>query len=264
MSENTIRIGEIKFNYKLTGQENAPVVCLNHCFSGDHRYWDPHLAAFEGFRILRHDARGHGKSDKPPGPYTLAMMAHDLLGLLDALGIDRVHLCGVSMGGMISQTMAIAMPERVASLALVNTTCQYDAEQVQGWRDRAALVEREGIAPLQDVLMKRWFSDCAAQQRSPGYRYMEDCLNRFDPTAFASVSLAISDLDTTSGLPSLSMPRIVIATKDDPGVPTATSELLARQLGVEPQWIGPAQHLATLEHPDIFNRMIREFLSQIS
>ena len=264
MSASRIRVGDIELNYSLTGPATAPVVCLNHCFSGDHRYWDHHLPAFEGFRVLRHDARGHGESDKPPGPYTLAMMADDLLGLLDGLSIDRVHLCGVSMGGMISQTLAIAAPERVASLALVNTTCEYDAEQVQGWRDRAALVDREGVAPLFDMLMTRWFTEDAAARRTPGYRYMEACLRRFEPKAFTAVSAAISDLNTASGLATLTMPRIVIATKDDPGVPTAMSELMARELGVAPQWIGPAQHLATLEHPDRFNRMIRTFLLENS
>ena len=264
MSERRIRVGEIELNYRLTGPEGAPVVSLNHCFSGDHRYWDHHLAAFEGFRILRHAARGHGKSDKPAGPYTLAMMADDLRGLLDQLAIERVHLCGVSMGGMISQTLAIVAPERVASLALVNTTCQYDAEQIKGWRDRAALVQREGVAPLHELLMTRWFTGDAATQRTPGYRYMEDCLHRFEPEAFAAVSAAISNLNTTTGLAALDMPRMVIATKDDPGVPTAMSELMARQLNVAPQWIGPAQHLASLEYPEIFNGLMRDFLSQFA
>jgi len=260
MKQNRIQVGDIALNYSLSGPVDAPVISLNHCFSGDHRYWDHHLAAFEGFRVLRHDTRGHGGSDTPSGPYTLAMMASDLLGLLDLLDISRVHLCGVSMGGMISQNLAIAAPERVASLALVNTTCKYDTDQVQGWQDRASLVESEGITPLYDMLMMRWFTEAAAKNRIPGYCYMENCLKRFKPEAFTAVSAAISNLDTTTELARLEMPRIVIATKDDPGVPTATSELMARQLGVEPHWIGPAQHLATLEHPKIFNRIIRAFL----
>ena len=98
------------------------------------------MPAFEGFRVLRHDARGHGESGKPPGPYSLEMMAGDVVGLLDALDIEQVHICGVSMGGMIAQTVALDHPGRVASLALVNTTSEYSDDQLQAWRDRAALV----------------------------------------------------------------------------------------------------------------------------
>ena len=129
MKQNRIQVGDIALNYSLSGPVDAPVISLNHCFSGDHRYWDHHLTAFEGFRVLRHDTRGHGGSDTPSGPYTLAMMASDLLGLLDLLDISRVHLCGVSMGGMISQNLAIAAPERVASLALVNPQVSADCSK---------------------------------------------------------------------------------------------------------------------------------------
>lgn len=260
MTGETIKVGNVRLHYSLSGPEDGPVICLNHCFAADHRYWDRHLAAFEGFRILRHDARGHGRSDVPPGPYSLAMMAYDLLGLLDALEIDRVHLCGVSMGGMIAQTAAIKTPDRFLSLALVNTTCEYDDDQIRGWRERGDQVLREGVAPLKTALMERWFTADAAKRRIPGYVYMEERIARFPARSFAAIAAAMSDLHTTDGLTRLRMPSIVIATKDDPGVPTQTSELMARKLGVTPHWIGPARHLATLEQPDQFNTRIREFL----
>lgn len=260
MPATRIRIGDIDINYLLSGPENAPVVCLNHCFAADHRYWDHHLPAFEGFRILRHDARGHGESGAPSGPCSLAMMAQDLIGLLDALDIDRAHLCGVSMGGMISQTAAIAHPERFTSLALVNTISEYNPDQIKAWRARVAQVRRNGIAPVCAPLMTRWFSDAAAASRGPGYVYMEERIACMAPHSFTAVIEAMCDLNTTAGLARLDLPSIVIATKDDPGVPTTASERMAAQLGVTPHWIGPARHLATLEHPETFNTLIRNFL----
>ncbi len=257
----SVRVGDITLNYELDGPAAAPVICLNHCFGADLHYWDPHLSAFDGFRILRHDARGHGKSDVPPGPYSLDMMAADLLGLLDALDIPEVHLCGVSMGGMIAQTTALDYPERIASLALVNTTSEYDEAQLKGWRDRAELVAREGVKAVHAALMSRWFTDDAAQSRPPGYRYMAETFAGFEPVAFCAVSDAVLDLNTTARLPEIKAPVTVIATPDDPGVPTEISLRMAHKLGIEPNWLEPARHLATLEQPEAFNRLIRDFLT---
>ncbi len=264
MATARIKVGDVSLCYALSGPENAPIVCLNHCFGADHQYWDDHLPAFDGFRVLRHDARGHGYSDVPPGPYSLSMMAADLAGLLDALKIKTVHLCGVSMGGMISQTVALNYPERVASLALINTTPEYDQDQLQGWRDRADLVSRNGIQAVHAALMSRWFTDDAAAARSPGYVYMEETFAKFAPEAFGAVSAAVIDLNTTARLSEIKVPAMVIATPDDPGVPTETSQRMADRLGVEPYWLKPARHLATLEHPERFNRLIREFLTEVA
>ena len=260
MASSCINIGGIELNYVLNGPTDAPVVCLNHCFASDHRYWDSHLSAFEGFRVLRHDARGHGESGKPLGPYTLEMMAADIVGLLDALGIDEVHICGVSMGGMIAQTMALDHPDRVASIALVNTTAQYSEKQRQSWRDRAALVWEDGMDAVRGPLLARWFSGAAAAACSPGYVYMEEMLRGFTAASFDAASAAMCGLNTMSRLPQINVPAIVIATPDDPGVSTETSKMMAEALGAPLHWLKPAQHLASLEHVESFNELMRQFL----
>lgn len=263
MTSKRVQVGEIGMAYSLTGPEGAPVVCLNHCFASDHRYWDLHLPAFDGFRVLRHDARGHGDSDAPAGPYSLTMMADDVIGLLDALNIETVHICGVSMGGMISQMVALDHPTRVASIALVNTTSEYTEDQLQAWRDRADLALRDGMEPLRAPLMARWLTAAAAAARSPGYVYMEEVIERFSADSFVAASAAMCGLYTTPRLPELKMPSIVIATPDDPGVPTETSELMARTLGAPLHWLAPANHLASLEHPKRFNQIMRKFLADV-
>ncbi|MDE0809628.1 MAG: alpha/beta hydrolase [Alphaproteobacteria bacterium] len=263
MGPELIRVGDINLNYMLSGPPSSPVVCLNHCFASDHRYWDFHLPAFEGFRVLRHDARGHGGSDAPPGPYSLSMMAADAVGLMDALEIDRVHLCGVSMGGMISQTVALDFPDRVASLALVNTTSEYTEDQMQAWRDRSDAVLRDGMEAVRAPLMDRWLTDAAAASRSPTYIYMEDAIARFTAASFVAASAAMCGLYTTPRLSEIQAPTIVIATPDDPGVPTVTSELMARTLGAPLHWLEPARHLASLEHVERFNVLMQNFLAGV-
>ena len=265
MTTGRINTGAIEMFYDLTGPEAAPVVCLNHCFGADHRYWDPHMVAFQGFRVLRYDTRGHGESDAPPGPYTLSMISSDIVGLLDALGLGRVHFCGVSMGGMIAQTLALEHPAHLASLMLVNTTCEYTEAQRLLWRERADLALREGIEAVHAVLMDRWFTQDAADRQIPGYRYMAETFHRFKPSSFDSVIEAMRGLDTATRLPSITVPTMVVATPDDPGAPTAVSRKMAAAIeGTVLHWLEPARHLATLEHPDQFNALARGFLGRVT
>lgn len=248
---------------ELSGPADAPVVCLNHCFGADHRYWDPHLPAFEHFRVLRFDTRGHGLSDAPAGPYDLSMLAADVASLCDALGIDKVHYCGVSLGGQIAQTFALEHPHRILSLTVVNSTCEYTEEQTQSWRDRADIAMTQGMEALREPLMKRWFTDDAARRQIPGYQYMNDAIGRFTPQSFAAASHAMCMLDTTSRLSDIRVPSMVVATPDDPGAPREVSEKMARLIpDCELHWLEPAQHLSSLEHPERFNTLMQNFLGK--
>lgn len=256
-----VHTGELNLYYELSGPEGAPVVCLNHCFTSDHRYWDVHMPAFQGFQVLRFDARGHGDSDTPPGPYSLEMMARDLRELCDALQLDQVHVCGVSLGGQVAQTFALEYPERVNSLVLVNTTCEYDKEQTQAWRQRAATALDQGMSVLHESLLARWFTEKAAEQRIPGYVYMESVVTRMSAAAFHAGCAAMCMLNTTARLPAINAPTLIIATPDDPGAPRAVSEKMAALIPhCELHWLEPARHLSSLEHPLRFNQLVRAFM----
>ena len=260
-----MRVGDIEMAYELSGPVDAPVVCLNHCFCADHRFWDWHMPAFNGYRVLRYDTRGHGRSSAPPGPYALSALAGDVVGLLDGLGIERVHFAGVSMGGMIGQTIALEHGGRLASLALINTTPEYSDDQRRLWRERAEIVLRDGIEAVHANLMERWFTDEAIAVQSPGYVYMMDVVNRFAPSSFDAVTAAMCELDTSARLARIDVPTLVVAAPEDPGVPVALSERLAERIpDAELHWLSPARHLATLEHVEAFNRLISDFLKRVT
>ena len=258
-----VLVGDIHIHYELSGPEGAPAVCLNHCFTADHGYWDQHMPAFSGYRILRFDARGHGATDATPGPYTLAQMADDAAGLCAALDIHHVHLFGVSLGGQIAQYVALRHPRLTRSLTLINSTCEYTSEQTAMWRARAREALDGGIAAIHAPLMQRWFTPVAAAARTPGYRYMDAMIGRFPPDVFAAASEAMCGLETSTHLASINVPAMVIATPDDPGAPRELSERMARELGGELHWLEPAQHLASLEHPERFNQLVADFLTRI-
>lgn len=260
-----IQAGDIEMAYELTGPTDAPVVCLNHCFSTDHRFWDLTMPVLGDYRVLRYDSRGHGQTDKPEGDYSLSMMATDVVALLDALNIEQVHFAGISMGGMIGQVLTLEHPQRVLSLTLGNVPSEYTVEQNQAWQDRAETVLSDGMQAVHAGLMRRWFTDEAAAQKTWSYQYVAEVSASFEPTCFASATAAMRGLNTTSRLSAITQPVIIFASPDDPGVPIAMSESMARRIpNATLHWLAPSRHLATLEHPQKFNQFFVEFLQRVT
>lgn len=255
-------LGTHCLSYDMSGPEDAPVVLLGHCFASNRHFWDAQLPALADYRTLRYDTRGHGESGMPPGPYRMDELGDDVIGLLNALGIDRVHYFGVSMGGMIGQNLALRYPHRLASLGLINTICAYDESGRQGWRDRVEAVRRDGVESLHDAMMSRWFTESAVAEQVPGLQYMSAAYRSFSDIAFEWIAHAIiHDLNYATELKRIAMPTLVVASPDDPGVPRETSEFMRDEIpGAEFAWITPAYHLATLEHPGRFNKLMTAFL----
>ncbi len=258
-----ISIGALSVAYDLNGPENAPTVILAHCFAADRDFWRPHLAALDGFRVLRFDARGHGETSRPNSPYTVGDMTDDAIALMNRLGIEQAHYVGVSMGGMVGQHLGFGHGHRLRSLTLLNTAPRYARAQQQLWRDLAAGVLDRGTEYLHETIMRRWFTDWEVDIGGPGYRYMSAAFRRFHPETFAACALAFADLNTVDRLPQIRIPTMVIAAPDDPGIPPEMSELMAAQIpGATLHWLTPARHLASLEHVKTFNTHLQRFLME--
>lgn len=254
-------VGDIKIAYVDEGPSDAAAVLMGHCFCADHKFWDAHLPACDGFRTIRFDTRGHGDSGRSDGPYSLSQLAGDVIGVMDHLALQQAHYVGVSMGGMIGQTLAIEHPERLLSLTLVNTTPKYSDAQRKLWRDRATGVLEHGIEPIHEDLMRRWFTDTALAEGHSGAHYIAEVIRSFDRRSFASVTAAMCELDTVDRLAEIAMPTLVVAAPDDPGVPREVSEMLADYIpNASLHWLHPARHLASLEHPNAFNALLRTHL----
>jgi 3-oxoadipate enol-lactonase len=151
---NGIRIAHV------TAGEAGPWVVLAHSLASSHAMWAPQIAslAAAGYRVLAFDARGHGGTDAPPPPYSIATMAEDMRALMDRLGIARAHMVGLSMGGAMVQHFAIAHPDRVASLVVVDATSAYPPAAHPMWRERAEAVAKGGVAAVAEGTLGRWFT----------------------------------------------------------------------------------------------------------
>src|ERR1700689_2807673 len=138
-----VDVGELRTHYALTG-DKEPVLVFSNSLGTDFSMWDPQMAELErSFRILRYDTRGHGKSSVTPGDYSIEQLGRDVVGLLDSLRLDRVHFCGLSMGGMIGIWLGIHAPSRLHRLGLSNTAAR---NRTQGmWNGGNSTGPKEGM-----------------------------------------------------------------------------------------------------------------------
>lgn len=257
---NIVRANGIDIRYDIQG--TGPWLILSHSLATDLTLWDNQMPALTShFRVLRFDTRGHGGSGAPDTPYDFAMLTADVLGLMDALGIERAHFCGISMGGMIAQHVALAAPERIAKLILVSTTSGYPPEARAMWAERIAGVRKNGMEPLVAPTLERWFT---APYRTAHPKVMAriGALVRATPAAgYVGSGQAIAALDTTTRLSMLRCPTLVIAGADDAGTPPAMGRTIADRIpGAYFELIPASSHLCNIEQAPVFNRIIGRFL----
>jgi 3-oxoadipate enol-lactonase len=247
-------------HHRIDGPADAPPVLFLNSLGADLSMWAPQVDALAGeFRVIRYDARGHGRSPAPAGPYSLADLGHDVLELLDELDIARTHLCGLSLGGMTAMWMAAHHPGRVDRLVLCCTSARLGpAEQ---WADRARTVRERGTAAVADAIVARWLTPAFAARHPEQVASLRAMVAATQAEGYAGACAAIEHMDLFSDLPAIAAPTLVIAGADDPATPPPHAELIAAaiphaRLAVVPD----AAHLATYQHPDVINPLIQEAL----
>jgi 3-oxoadipate enol-lactonase len=174
-----VRAGFGNVFYDVAGPAGAPVVAFGNSLGTNVHVWDAVYAAFvERFRVLRFDMRGHGLTETGAGT-DMAALASDVVALLDALDIPRVHYVGLSIGGMIGQRLAAEYPTRVDSLVLTATANRIGSESV--WDDRIAAANAGGMSALVDGVLARWFTPETHRERPELIRGYASMLSRTPP-----------------------------------------------------------------------------------
>ena len=255
------RANGIDIHYLLEG--SGPVVTLSHSLTCHLAMWRDLAATLSGsYTVLRYDTRGHGESSAPAGNYGFDDLVADVLGLLDALDIDRTHWVGVSMGGMIGQHLALAAPERLQRLVIANSTSRIPAEAGPLWDERIRLARAGGCAALVDATLARWFTEPFRTARPDVMSRVGAQIAATPVAGFTGCAAAIRGLDITGRLPAVRARTRVIAGGDDPGTPPAMSEAIAAAIpGAEFHVIPGASHLACLEQPEAFHALVAGFLA---
>ncbi|MFZ0814671.1 MAG: 3-oxoadipate enol-lactonase [Candidatus Sulfotelmatobacter sp.] len=255
-----IDVGELKTHYALTGGRE-PVLVLSNSLGTDFSLWDPQMAELQRcFRILRYDTRGHGRSSATPGEYTIEQLGRDALGLLDSLGLDRVHFCGLSLGGMIGIWLGIHAPGRLNRLVLSNTSARIGTKEM--WNARIATVRKDGMKSVATTVIDRWFT--------PGFRtsfpekvaQAQRMLERTCPEGYAACCAAIREMDQRDAVAQIDVPTLVIYGASDSVIPIPDAHFLAEQIRDAKELELPAAHLSNVDQPDAFTQAVSNFLSQ--
>jgi 3-oxoadipate enol-lactonase len=259
----TITANGIATQYTVEGPPDAPVVTLSHSLACASRMWDPQVPALAArWRVLRYDTRGHGGTDAPAGPYALEQLADDALALLDALGIEQTHWVGLSMGGMIGQTIALRAPARLRSLSLCDTSSRIPAEAKPLWAERIRTAETQGMEPLVEPTIGRWFTAPFIQQRPDVVDRVRAMIRATSPRGYAGCCHAIAALDLTDRLPAVKLPTLVVVGEQDQGTPVAASRAIHERIaGSRLEIIPSASHLSNVEQPEAFTRILTGFLA---
>jgi 3-oxoadipate enol-lactonase/4-carboxymuconolactone decarboxylase len=240
------------------GPPGAPPLALLHSLGTNAHVWDdqvPELA--RSFRVIRPDLRGHGLTGCTPGPYSMGLLAADLAGLLDALGIERAHIGGISIGGLVAQAFAAAFGDRARSLILADTALAMPP--AQSWTDRAARVRAEGTGAIADTVIARWVTPAFLD--APATAGLRAMLLRTPAEGYAAAAEAIAAADFSASTAALSLPALVIVGDQDQATPFAAAEALHRALTDSKLLvIEGAAHIPTVEKPDEITAAIRNFL----
>ena len=173
-------------------------------------------------RCVRYDTLGHGRSEQIPGPYTLKDLGGDAIAIMDAIGLSRATVCGLSLGGVTAQWLGLHAPNRVSSLILANTGAHLPSPEM--WQERSAIARTSGLGSLVVPTMERWFTP-AFREREPAFVARQaETLAGTSPEGYAGCCEALASADLLSELASISVPTLVIVGAHDPSTPPALGE----------------------------------------
>jgi len=258
-----VRVAGQLLHYRLDGPPGAPALAFLNSLGTDHRIWDALAERWSGrFRLLRYDKRGHGLSDAPDGDYSLDDHVRDLSGLLSALGIERVVPVGVSVGGLIAQAFALAEPDRLSGLVLMDTAARFGDEA--SWTTRIDAVRAGGMAAISRTVIERWFDESYRTSHADDFAGWLNMLERTPAAGYAGTCATLRDTDLTDRVGRIRMKTLVLAGEADRSTPP---ELVRKTAELLPyarfELIAGAGHLPNIEAADAVASALDRYFTEI-
>ncbi len=249
----------VRVHYDLAGPASAPALVFSNSLGATLSMWDPQAAALQAqFRVLRYDSRGHGQSSVTPGPYAIEQLARDVLALLDYLQLDRVHFCGLSMGGQTGMWLALNAAGRVNKLVLCNTAAKIGTPEI--WRGRIEAVRKGGMKSISATVMERWFS---ADYRAKSLEVVGGIKLTFEnanPDGYIANCAAVRDFDVREAVTAIRVPTLVITGTQDAATTPAEGRYLAERIPGARYVELNAAHISNIEQGDRFTSELSSFL----
>jgi len=222
--------------------------------------WDRQRRAFaDAYRIIQYDARGHGQSSVPPGPYTLAQLAGDALAILDAEKIAAAHVCGLSLGGITALKLTLLAPERVRSLVMANTGARIGS--VEFWDTRIALLRERGMPAVADVAIPNWFTAGFREREPDAVQQFRSAIESTPPEGYLGCSAAMRDEDLRDSLGAVRCPLLAIAGAADRSTPPELLHFVHERLPGSRLVTLESAHISNVEQEAAFNAALSSFLA---
>jgi 3-oxoadipate enol-lactonase len=250
----------VDVHHTLEGPEGAPVIAFSNSLGTTGLMWDAQAAALsKHLRVLRYASRGHGETPAPPGPYSIADLAGDVLALLDRLELERVSFCGLSIGGMIGMWLGVNAPDRIDRLVICCTAMHLPPPEM--WTDRAAQVRKEGMESVITATMERWFTPEFPNRSPEVVERIREIFMATNPEGYAGHCEALAEADMRGELGAVQAPTLVIGGEDDPvGTPERIAAIGNEVAGSRVVMLPDTRHLAAVERADIVTRELEQHL----
>jgi len=249
----------LHLNYRLEGPADKPCLVLSNSLGCALEMWDPQLAAFSReYRVLRYDTRGHGRSSVPVRPYTLQQLGSDVLGLLDAFGIERAHYCGLSMGGATGMWLATHAPRRIERLVLCNTTPWLGPPETMN--ARIATMLHDGMPALVESILERWFTVEFRTREPLAVDRIRRMLLASHVDGYVGCCEALRDMDQRASLEHIAAPTLVIAGTYDLAPTPAAARAWASTIPNARFLELPSAHLSNIGAAGEFTQRVLGFL----
>ena len=234
---------------------------LSHSLASNMSMWNPQMPLLtKRFKVLRFDTRGHGQSSAPIDPYTLDDLALDAYELLQSLKIEHTHWLGLSMGGMIGQTLALKYPQLFHSLVLADTTSKRPDNAKKMWGERITKAKAEGMLAMVDSTLARWFEEDFRKANPIIIQEIAEGIASTSVNGFAGCCEAISHINTFDRLQEITCPTLIMVGQHDHGTPPHMAKAMKEQMPDASFFEIPnAGHISNVEQSAIFNQHLMDF-----
>ncbi len=253
------QLNELRVHYEITGDAGSPVIVFSNSLGTNLRLWDAQASNLRGFRILRYDSRGHGQSDVTPGEYSIEMLGHDVIALLDFLDIPAATFCGLSLGGVLGLWLGVHAPQRITRLLLANTAAKISTAET--WNQRIREVMSDGIAAIADGVLSRWLTEPFRKEHPDRAASLKGMLLATSNAGYASTCAAVRDVDLRAEVKQIAVPTHIIAGSADVVTSIADAEFLRDRIAGATLTVVSAAHLSNIEAEDDFDRAFLKFLA---
>ena len=268
-SGNNIKlmVNNMEVNYTDVGLDEAPVIIFIHGFPLNMSMWDKQVEVLlDRFRVITYDIRGHGESDAGNDPFSIDLFVSDLISFMNSLRLQKVSLCGLSLGGYIALNAIENYPERFEALVLCDTTCMADSPEAKIKRmETIETVIRDGVAKYADASVKSLFAPESFTAKLPGIAAVKLMIINTSELALCSTLLALSTrTETCTKLREINVPVLIVVGDKDGITPTASARFMQENIKNSTlQVIDHAGHLSNLENPEVFNHHLKMFLDLV-